>query len=265
MNTNSKPKQLEDLGVENSIKINDLGRLLHDAKLPITVLQSISDIMFKLNEQEEMENYIFMLDSNIKFLIRIMESLKDEITELDNSNTVLLHTDLIGYTEMIVDAVRPVCEINNVEINYNSEVEYYEYSMNYRFYERIILNVLKNSIRHAKNLTEIDVEVIFEGNKIKVCINDNGQNNNLSEDISGKTEPRNKEVDVSNENENFIEKSSGEGLYIITSLAKKLKAEVSYLIENSGMQFTLVLETKEEEYLIDEVFIEQISMEQIRL
>ncbi len=247
---NNKTTHVNELDFEKSININHLSRLLHDAKLPITVLQSLSDIMFKLNEQEEMENYIFMLDSNIKYLIRIMESLKDEINNLDNKNTEMLHTDIIGYTEMLVDSVRPVCEITNISINFLSDCEYFEYSMNYRFYERIILNVLKNSIRHAKNCSNIDIIVKMIENKIKICINDNGQND---KDISDK-------VNLEN---SFVEKSTGEGLYIITSLAKELEAEVEYLITSEGMRFTLVLTINEAVGLDNETNAVQLEMEQI--
>ncbi len=250
INKNEKLTSLNDLSGGKTIRINDLNRLLHDAKLPITVLQSISDIMFKLNAQEEMENYIFILDSNIKYLIRILESLKDEIIDIDNKSFELLNTDIIGYTEMIVDSVRPVCEIKNIIVNFECDLEYYEYSMNYRFYERIILNVLKNSIKHAKNCTNIDVKLKFYENKMKIYINDNGENN----------EPA--KIGTTNFGENFIEKSTGEGLYIITSLANELGGNVSYLLLEDGMRFTLELIVKEVNVFGDNLEMVQLEMEE---
>ncbi len=254
---NSNAKLIDELDLEKSIKVNELSRLIHDVKLPITVLQSISDILFKLNEQEEMENYIFMLASNIKYLTRIIESLKDEIIDLDNRDNIMLETDIIGYTDMLVDSVRPVCEVNNININFECDFEYYEYTMNYRFYERIILNVLKNSVRHAKNCTDIIVKMCLDDNKIITYIRDNGQNNTECENINIMKEDNDVE-------KNFIEKSTGEGLYIITSLAKKLNAKATYAIENDGMRFSLELITKGGLFNND-FDIEQIGMEQLNI
>lgn len=258
MLNNNKKTVLEDIKHEQSQKINELGRLLHDVKLPITVIQSISDILFKLNAQEELENYIFMLDSNIKYLTRIIKSLKEEITEMDEKGNDVLHTDIIGYTEMLIDSVKPVCELNNIDLNFICEREYFEYSMNYRHYERIIMNVLKNSIKHAKKCTEINVELKFIDDKIKVLINDNGKNYKTR---------KIKTVDekaVNSEN-GFVDQSSGEGLYIITSLAKKLSANVTYSIESNGMRFTLELDAKEDGEAMANVEKLQLDMEEVKM
>ncbi len=255
LNNSKKDTVLEEINREQSQKINELGRLLHDVKLPITVLQSISDILFKLNAQEELENYIFMLDSNIKYLTRIIKSLKEEITELDEKGNEVLHTDIIGYTEMLIDSVRPVCELSNMIIDFKSDCEYYEYAMNYRYYERIIMNVLKNSVKHAKKCTNISVEITFVDNKIRIAISDNGKNPKSRKLRTVEQKP------VSSDS-GFVEQSSGEGLYIITSLAKKLSANVTYSVETDGMRFALELTTKEEGTTEDLAKL-QLGMEQI--
>ncbi len=256
LNNNKKNTVIDEINQEQSQKINELGRLLHDVKLPITVIQSISDILFKLNAQEELENYIFMLDSNIKYLTRIIKSLKEEITELDEKGNDVLHTDIIGYTEMLIDSVKPVCELHNMTINFNCDTEYYEYSMNYRYYERIIMNVLKNSVKHAKKCTNINVDILFVDDKIRICISDNGKNPKSRKLKTSADKPVNSEND-------FVDQSSGEGLYIITSLAKKLSANVTYSIESDGMRFALELMSKEENVVKEDLAKLQLGMEQV--
>lgn len=210
-------------------KVEDLNRLMHDLKLPLTVVQSISDIMFKLNEQEELENYIFMLHSNIKYLSRLTKDIQKTINEIDDDSDESYLTDIFGYTEMLVESVQAVCEIKGIKIEYDNQEQFLEVLLNWRCFERIILNVIQNSIKHALDCTEITVLIEFDSNRIKVHIADNGK------------------VKKSKNKENT--KSSGQGLFIITSLAKKMNSEVKQNFTESGMRFLLEIPLIEGEML----------------
>lgn len=210
---------LDEVGSE--IKLTELSRLLHDLKLPLTVLQSISDILHKLNEQEELENYIFMLDRNINYMNRLSNSIKDFITQLDDENDGVFVTDIVGYVDMLVESVHAVCEIYNIKTTFDSDFDYMEVSMNWRYFERIILNVIQNSIKHAKHCTNIAVQLKCIDDTIKIIVTDDGKNDGENY-----------------QNESF-ENSSGEGLYIITSLAKKLNANLTHHFDRNGMYFSL--------------------------
>lgn len=207
--------------VENEIQLTELSRLLHDLKLPLTVLQSISDILQKLNEQEELENYIFMLDRNINYMNRLIYSIKDFIARLDDESDGVFVTDIVGYVDMLVESVHAVCEIYNIKTTFDSDFDYMEVSVNWRYFERIILNVIQNSIKHAKYCRNIVVQLKYIDGTVKVIVTDDGKN------------------DGDNYHNESFENSSGEGLYIITSLAKKLNANITHHFDRNGMYFSL--------------------------
>ncbi len=217
---------------EEDIRVSELRRLLHDLKLPVTVLQSLSDILHKENQQQELQEYFFMLDRNIKYITRISNSINDTITKIDDENHNVFNTDIIGYTENLVDSIRAVCEIRNIGLVFECYEEYAECNLNWRNYERIILNVLQNSIKHAKKCTRIKLILKIEDERILVKIFDDGKN---CEELEKGEKPKN---------------SSGEGLFIITTLAKKLNASVSHSFDCYGMKFTLEIPNNEDNPVI---------------
>lgn len=226
--------------LESEININELRRLLHDLKLPLTVIQSISDIMHKLNAQEELENYIFVLDRNITYMSRIANSIKDSLEKLDNEDKGIFVTDIVGYTEMLLESVHSVAEVFGINIILYSDFDYMEVRINWRHYERIILNVLQNSLKHAKDCKFINVSLKYIDENIKIIITDDGKN------------------DGDNYYDKSFENSSGEGLYIITSLAKKINAELEHYFSENGMYFSLEFSDVEILTPIDQLEIEDL-------
>lgn len=213
---------------------DDLDRIVHDMKLPLTVMQSIVDIMFKGNEQAEIENYIFMLDRNIKYLTRLTSDIQDNRSETNLEEDSYCF-DIFGYTEMLVNSVSTVCEIKGIEIDFkNSKEQYFECYLNWKYYERIILNVIQNSIKHALYCKYISVFLECEHTKIKIYITDDGKNK-----IKTKEE----------QNTN----STGQGLFIITALAKKMNAKLKHSFEEDGMKFLLEIPLENNE-LIGEAY-----------
>ncbi len=219
------------------IKVVELNRLLHDLKLPITVLQALSDMLHKNNKQEELEEYLFMLDRNIRYMTRISTSMKDTILKIDDENENIFENDIVGFTEAMVEGISPVCEIRNIKITFECEQEYAECNLNWRHYERIILNVLQNSIKHAKKCTRIKVVLNISEEKIQVKIFDDGKNCDESDALT------------------VQENSSGEGLFIITTLAKKINASVEHRIDCFGMRFVLEIPNNDENRVINKMEI----------
>ncbi len=219
------------------IKVVELNRLLHDLKLPITIMQALSDILHKNNQQKELEEYLLMLDRNIRYMTRISNSMKDTILKIDDENEKVFENDIVGYTEAMIEAVTPVCEIRNIKLTFECEQEYVECNLNWRQYERILLNVLQNSIKHAKKCTKIKVILNITNEKIEVKIYDDGKNCDDTDTL------------------NIPENSSGEGLFIITTLAKKMNASVDHRIDCYGMKFVLEIPNNDENRVIKQLEI----------
>lgn len=226
--------------LESEIKVNELRRLLHDLKLPLTVIQSISDIMHKLNNQEELENYIFVLDRNISYMGRLANSIRDSLEKLDNEDNGVFTTDIVGYTEMLLESVHSVAEVFGINIVLYNDFDYMEVRLNWKHFERIILNVVQNSLKHAKHCKFINVRIRYIDEKIKIIITDDGKN------------------DGENYLNKSFENSSGEGLYIITSLAKKLNAKLEHYFNENGMYFSLELSDVEILTPINQLEIEDL-------
>ncbi len=223
------------------LKVVELNRLLHDLKLPVTVLQALSDILHKNNQQEELEEYLFMLDRNIRYLTRISTSMKDTILKIDDENENIFINDIVGYTEGMIEGVTPVCEIRNIKLFFECNYDYVECNLNWRQYERILLNVLQNSIKHAKKCTKIKVVLNITNEKIQVKIYDDGKNCDETDTLV------------------MPENSTGEGLFIITTLAKKLNASVEHSIECYGMRFVLEIPNNEENRVIMQLEEENLA------
>ncbi len=217
---------------EGDVRVEELNRLLHDLKLPLSVLQAVSDILHKNNQQEELEEYISMLDRNIRYMTRVSTSMKESIQKIDDENQNVFVSDIVGYTEILLDSIKAVCEIRNIKIIFETFTEFAECNLNWRNYERIILNVIQNSIKHAKKCTRIKVVLKVTEEKISVKIFDDGKNCDETDTL---IKP---------------EGSSGEGLFIITTLAKKMNASVQHSIDCYGMRFALEIPNNDENRVI---------------
>ncbi len=220
---------------DEDIRVSELNRLLHDLKLPISVLQAVSDILHKQNKQEELDEYISMLDRNIRYMTRVSTSMKETIQKIDDENQNVFNSDIVGFTEILLDSIKAVCEMRNIKIIFETYTEYAECNLNWRNYERIILNVLQNSIKHAKKCTRIKVILKVTEDKISVKIFDDGKNCDEGDTLAKPTD------------------SSGEGLFIITTLAKKLNARVEHSIDCYGMRFALEIPNNEENRVITQL------------
>ncbi len=217
---------------DEDVRVGELNRLLHDLKLPLSVLSAVSEILHKNNKQEELDEYIDMLDRNIRYMSRVATSMKDSIVKIDDENQNIFAADIVGYTEVLLEGIRAVCEIRNIKIIFESFQEYAECNINWRYYERILLNVLQNSIKHAKKCTRIKVILKVTEEKISVKIFDDGKNCDETDQL---VKP---------------EGSSGEGLFIITTLAKKLNASVQHSLDCYGMRFALEILNNDENPVI---------------
>ncbi len=220
---------------DEDIRVSELNRLLHDLKLPISVLQAVSDILHKNNKQEDLEEYISMLDRNIRYMTRVSTSMKESIQKIDDENQNVFNSDIVGFTEILVDSIKAVCEIRGIKLFFETYIEYAECNLNWRNYERILLNVLQNSIKHAKKCTRIKVILNVTEEKITVKIFDDGKNCDENDTLA---KP---------------EGSSGEGLFIITTLAKKLNARVEHSIDCYGMRFALEIPNNEDNRVITQL------------
>lgn len=212
---------------DDKLNIEEMNRLMHDLKLPITVVQSISETVKKLNEQEDLVSYIYMLDRNIRYMTRIIDSMRDTVNKYEDMIGEEFLSDFIGYSESIVETVKPVCDLKKIKIDFDSSVEYLELVLSWNFYERIIYNIIQNSVKHAKNCTLISFKIFVNEDFIEVEIRDNGENN---------TAPNNKDDEPSEKVE-----ASGEGLFIITSLVKKIDSKMEHYLCDEGMYFKLTI------------------------
>ncbi len=212
----------------DKLDIDEMNRLMHDLKLPITVIQSISETVKKLNQQEVLVSYLYMLDRNIRYMTRIIDGIKETVNRYEDLEGEEFFSDFIGYSESILDTVKPVCDLRNIEVDFQSEEDYFEVSLNWSYYERIVYNVLQNSIKHAKNCTLIQVIVKIEENNINVTITDDGKN------LTNESKQDETKVD-----------SQGEGFFIITSLARKLNSTIEHYFTKQGMFFSIDIPIEE--------------------
>ncbi|HIE1210252.1 histidine kinase, partial [Staphylococcus aureus] len=209
-----------------------------------------------INYQSELESYFLMWVHQIKTPItaskllledpdeHVISNVRNEVLQIDNyTNLALNYLKLMNqktymvFMEVSVDElIRPLIKRYAIQFIHHQTKLHYEKSeavilTDAKWASIMIEQILNNALKYARGK---DVWITFDENTKKLSIRDNGIGINAS-DL-----PKIFDKGFSGYNGRISEKSSGIGLYIVSTISKRLGHKVSATSTlNDGSIFTI--------------------------
>ncbi|WP_195945348.1 sensor histidine kinase [Paraclostridium bifermentans] len=214
-----KNEQIEH-EINNKIRGDFFANLSHELRTPLNIIFSSLQVLdLKLNNIEKKEDqsitkYINMATQNTYRLLKLVNNLIDsnKITsgyfEYNPQNY-----DIVYFVESICQSIVDFAKQKNIEVIFDTDIEEKIISFDLDKMERIILNILSNSIKFTKEQGKIEVYIRESNKMLEIEISDDGIG--IPENKLNSIFERFKQVE-----NNTIRsgEGSGIGLYLVKSL-----------------------------------------------
>lgn len=172
--SNQKLKEYEKLRTDFFANIS------HELKTPINVISCAQQMIETLLKQDEckdlnLNKYLKMIKQNSYRLIKLVCNLID-ITKIDSFNfdVKLINIDIIKVIEDITMSVAPYIESKELSITFDTSVEEKIISCDPQQIERILLNLLSNSIKFTDKGGSILVNIYLKDDNVCIAVKDTG-------------------------------------------------------------------------------------------
>lgn len=251
--TNQKLKEYEKLRTDFFANIS------HELKTPINVISCAQQMMSILITHDEhidssISKYLSMIKQNSHRLIRLIGNLID-ITKIDSFNfdINLINTDIVKLIEDITMSVASFIENKGLSITFDTSFEEKIIACDPDQIERIILNLLSNSVKFTEKGGSILVNIYFEDKMIFISIKDTGIG--IPDDMKDLIFDRFIQVDKSTSKNS---EGSGIGLSLVKSLVEMHGGSIHVnSTVGEGSEFIVMLPniTLEEEIIQEELLL----------
>lgn len=225
----------------SNLKAHFISNISHELKTPINVIlcaiQLIELKNLKNNHDNEKKN-ISIVKDNCYRLIRLISNIIDiEKAELNDLKLNLENNNIVTLTEDIVMSVIPYAEKKNLNLIFDTDEEEVMIDIDAIKIERVILNLLSNSMKFSKENGYIGVKISSLDKYVSIVVEDNGLGI-AKEELTNIFE-RFRQVDNSLTRKN---EGSGIGLSIVKSLVELHGGEITVQSElNKGTRFIVKL------------------------
>ncbi|GIM30086.1 hypothetical protein CPJCM30710_27520 [Clostridium polyendosporum] len=179
-NNEENAKLIQEMMHYDKLKTNFFSNISHELRTPLNLIFSALQIIeLKTSafneEQKSVENYISIMRQNCYRLLRIIGNLID-ITKIDAGHffTQLSNKDIVNVVENIVLSVVNYVENKGISIIFDTEIEEKIMAFDPDAMERIILNLLSNSIKFTPSGGSIEVSIYDKVNSIVISVKDTG-------------------------------------------------------------------------------------------
>ena len=245
-------EKLSEIKDKYRFKTEFLTAVTKDIKKPISIISRVNDIL-EINrdkyDSEYIDNYTRLVRQNCYRLIRLLNNV-EEIEEIDSGkcNINLQKTNIVNLVKNIVEIAKSYTDEKGLKIIFESNLESKYLIIDKDKMEKLILNLLSNSIKFTD-----------PGGKIRVSVNVINDETHISVEDSGVGIPNDK-INVIFEDFEQVDRTlsrGAEGTGIGLSLVKKLadmhngKINVKSKI-GEGSKFELVLKDSTNSNLIKE-------------
>lgn len=246
-----KNEQIEH-EINNKIRGDFFANLSHELRTPLNIIFSslqVLDLKLKNIEKKEDQSitkYINMATQNTYRLLKLVNNLIDsnKITagyfEYNPQNY-----DIVYFVESICQSIVDFAKQKNIEVIFDTDIEEKIISFDLDKMERIILNILSNSIKFTKEQGKIEIYIRESNEMLEIEISDDGIG--IPQNKLNSIFERFKQVE-----NNTIRsgEGSGIGLYLVKSLVDMHGGDIDVESElGSGTTFKIRIPAElEEEY-----------------
>lgn len=173
-----KNKELQEAKEYDKVKTEFFANISHELRTPINIIFSALQVMGLKAEQPaefSIEKYMGMIKQNCYRLLRLVNNLID-ITRIDSGffSISIKNYDIINIIENIALSVAQYVENRNIELIFDTELEEKIIACDPDKIERIVLNILANSVKFTPEGGQIKVNIYDRIDEIHVSIKDTG-------------------------------------------------------------------------------------------
>ena len=163
---------------KEEIKDQVLANISHDFKTPINVIYStvqMQDLNIKNKSYDNLLEFNNIIKQNCNRMIRLTNNFIDSIKlESNILNVDLKCVNIVNLVEEITLSVLNYAEDKDIELVFDTEKEEIYSLVDIDIMEKIMLNVLSNSIKYNKKNGSIDVKIKDTEQLIIISIKDTG-------------------------------------------------------------------------------------------
>lgn len=254
-----KSNEMEKLRMEFFANIS------HEFKTPVNLIYSalqLLELKLKNNIGGDVEsyiNYIKIAQQNVFRLLKLINNLIDS-TKLEAGffNINIKNHDIVSCVEDITMSICEFAEKNKISITFDTEEEEKIIAFDLNHLERILLNILSNSIKFNRENGNIDVNMGFDEKYVNISIKDTGIG--IPKDKIGLLFDRFKKI---NNRLTKVNEGSGIGLFIANELVKINGGEMKVNSElGEGTEFIIKMPIKRfENKVLDEIALTSCERE----
>ncbi|MEG0773971.1 ATP-binding protein [Clostridium sp.] len=174
-------KLMVDVLQYDKLKTEFFANISHELRTPINVIFSALQLMeLSYKDKADIKKDVFLkykdtLKQNIYRLIRLVNNLID-ITKIDSGffEVIIENHNIISVVEDITLSVAQYIENKDIELTFDTEVEEKIIACDPHALERIMLNLLSNSVKFTKPGGNIKVNIFDKDKSIIISVTDTG-------------------------------------------------------------------------------------------
>ncbi|GKU26685.1 sensor histidine kinase [Clostridium folliculivorans] len=239
---NQKINEVEEY---SNLKANFMATMSHELKTPLNIILGCVQLMeIQVIENESFKKYLKILKQNSFRLLRLINNFIDiNKIEVENLTLNLVNDDIIRVIEDISLSIVDYTNLKNLEIIFDTEVEEKYMAFDHDKIERILLNLLSNSIKFTETGGVIMINIFDKDDHIVVSVKDNGIG--IPKEMQNKIFDRFVQVDSTLRRR---AEGSGIGLSLVKSLVELHDGIISVKSElGEGSEFIIELPVKQVE------------------
>lgn len=244
----NKNLQLEESDKYNKLKTQLFSIISHELKTPINIIYSSLQLMESSNKDKSLIDiaklflkYSRIMKQNCHRLIRMVDNIIDmNKIEVGFFDLNLRNNNIIKVIEDVTVSIVQYAELKDITVVFDTEVEEKITAFDEEKVERIMLNLLSNSIKFTENGGNIDVSIYDEKDYILISVRDSGVG--IPQGMFEKIFNPFIQVDTSFKRH---AEGSGIGLSLVKSLVEMHEGEITVKSQiDIGSEFTIKLPIK---------------------
>lgn len=221
--------QIEDHRINDIKKSEFISTLSHELKTPLNIFYSIIQLLDKTESigikefKETYDKYSSSLKLNSKRMLRLVNNIVDS-TRIDSGvfKAEFGNYEIVSIIEDIVISTVPFAQSKNINIEFDTNIEEHFIKCDPAMIEKIVLNLVSNSIKYTKNQGHIKVDVVLQDDVLEIFFEDTGIG--IPEELKDKIFDRFSRVDSSLKR---VNEGSGIGLSIVKSMVEVHNGSIS--------------------------------------
>lgn len=218
-------EELESIKMKEEIKKNFLSNISHDLKIPVNIIYSaiqLEKILIDNNDLNKLGFYNEISKENCFILTKFTNNLID-ISKIDSSNLEanLIYDNIVVFIEDYLISLNTYIKNSGINLLFDTEEEEIYTYFDTEMMQRVILNLVSNSIKFTKKGGTIFTKIKVELDLVIIEIGDNGEG--MSEEFVKRAFNK---YEMEERAKTYNPNGSGVGLFVVYNLIKAQNGNV---------------------------------------